>query len=81
MNDRLKNYLALTAGFIAITPLADAQIIYTDINPDSVLSNNGSMGMESLSLDINHDGISDFAIMQEYTSTYNMQNKIYGNKI
>jgi hypothetical protein len=56
---RLKNYLALTAGLVAISPLADAQIIYTDVDPDSVLTDN-----ESFQLDINNDGIFDYTIRQ-----------------
>jgi hypothetical protein len=58
MNDRLKNYLALTAGFVGISPLADAQIIYTDVNPDLVLSGWGA----SFQLDINNDSIFDFRV-------------------
>lgn len=61
ISNRLKSYLALTAGFIALSPLADAQIIYTDINPDSVLT-----GTESLLLDINNDGVFDYKITQGY---------------
>jgi hypothetical protein len=60
-NSRIKTYLALTAGFVAISPLADAQIIYTDVNPDSVLT-----GTESLLLDINNDGVFDYKITQGY---------------
>jgi hypothetical protein len=56
-NSRVKTYLALTAGFVAISPLADAQIIYTDVNPDSVLTGN-----ESFQIDINNDSIMDFKI-------------------
>jgi hypothetical protein len=67
MNNRLKNYLALTAGFVAISPLADAQIIYTDLNPDLVLG-----GWESsFQLDINKDSIFDFLV-------YHRKNRDYG---
>jgi hypothetical protein len=59
MNEQLKNYLALTAGFVALAPIADAQIIYVDINPDSVLTGN-----ESFQLDVNHDGTFDYKIKQ-----------------
>jgi hypothetical protein len=56
-NSRIKSYLALTAGFVAISPLADAQIIYTNVNPDSLLTGN-----ESFQIDINNDSIMDFKI-------------------
>ena len=71
-SSRLKSYLALTAGFVAISPLAEAQIIYTDINPDSVLT-----GVESFQLDINNDGIFDFSLKQKIFSWNNI--KHYSN--
>ena len=62
IGNKLKSYLALTAGFVAISPLADAQIIYTDVNPDSVLT-----GTESMQLDIDKDGTFDFKVkLQSY---------------
>jgi hypothetical protein len=63
----LKSYLALTAGFVAISPLTDAQIIYTDVNPDSVLTGN-----ESFQLDINKDGTFDYTIQHK---SFNSQGK------
>ena len=72
LSNRLKSYLALTAGFIALSPLADAQIIYTDIDPDSVLTGN-----DSFQLDINMDGTFDFILWQK-TFTRNSK-KYYGN--
>jgi hypothetical protein len=57
IKSRFNTYLALTAGFVALSPLAEAQIIYTDVNPDSVLTGN-----ESFQIDINNDSIMDFKI-------------------
>ena len=82
IRSRLKSYLALTAGFVAFSPLADAQIIYTDVNPDSVLTGN-----DSLLLDINHDGTFDFKVNQhkfKQGNSYRYDNHfigLYGNQV
>ncbi len=54
---KLKAYSAL-AGVAAVTPLAsDAQIIYTNVEPDTVVNFNGTY-----ELDLNSDGLIDFDV-------------------
>jgi hypothetical protein len=55
LSGKLKAYSAL-AGAAAIAGGADAQIIYTDVNPDVTKSANG----DSYSLDLNNDATPDF---------------------
>jgi hypothetical protein len=56
-NKKLKSYSALAASF-AIASQADAQVVYTDINPDSTVALDGNF----YNLDLNNDGTADFAI-------------------
>ena len=41
---------------------ANAQIIYTDVNPDSTITCLGSLCTKSYNVDLNNDGISDYSI-------------------
>lgn len=59
LNQKLKTYGALATGVIAIGNVADAQTIYTDIDPDSLLTGN----MSEYLLDLNNDGIKDYRII------------------
>jgi hypothetical protein len=57
---KLKNYSAL-AGTMAAAATANAQIVvYTDVTPDSTVNQGGIYN-----LDLNHDAITDFQIMQQ----------------
>jgi hypothetical protein len=60
---KLKAYSALAAGILAMGGSADAQIIYTDIDPDKVIETGSYM------LDLNNDGKADFEINQINGST------------
>jgi hypothetical protein len=75
MNDMLKNYLALTAGFAALSPLAHAQIIYTDVNPDLVLT-----GTNSIDIDLNNDGTHEYRFNHQSYSNNNYANFIVGDR-
>ncbi len=55
---KISAYSTLAAAFLAGRSEADAQIIYTDINPDTTFSQNNSL----YSLDLNNDGQPDFKI-------------------
>lgn len=64
----LEHYALLSGAFLAIGSNADAQIVYTDIDPD--LYTDGSFQ----SLDIDVDGIADFGFyMYFYTSWFDVQ--------
>lgn len=53
LNDKLKSYSAVAGTILATAASADAQIVYTDVNPDNVLTiTNGTMN----SFDVNFDG-------------------------
>ncbi len=55
---KLAAYSALAAGVIAVSGTANAQITYVDINPDEVYTAD-----HQLDIDLNTDGINDFAIL------------------
>lgn len=55
--DVLKRY-SLVFGCIALTPGVNAEIIYTDIDPDTILNSSG----EEFFLDLNNDSIPDYRI-------------------
>ena len=57
LNNKLKSYSALAGSMALIGTQADAQIIYTDINPDSTTTLAGSY----FNLDLDNGGIFDFA--------------------
>jgi hypothetical protein len=67
LSEKIKAYSALAGSVVALAPAANAQINYTDINPDSVFTNPGNFD-----IDINNDAINDFQfnfIKQTATST------------
>lgn len=55
LSEKIKAYSALAGSVVALAPAANAQINYTDINPDSVFTNPGNFD-----IDINNDAINDF---------------------
>ncbi len=55
---KLTAYTALAAGVVAAGTDADAQIVYVDIDPDEVYTQN-----HDLELDLNNDGIVDFTLL------------------
>lgn len=64
---KLKAYSAL-AGVAAVTPFAaEAQVIYSNIEPDTILA---GRGYNSFDLDLNSDGITDFSLTQYYSTSY-----------
>jgi hypothetical protein len=62
---KLKAYSAVAGTFIAATGAADAQVMYTDVMPDSTISNGGIY-----MLDLNNDDIADFKLMQTSGTLY-----------
>ena len=55
-NPKIKKYLALAGGISSAVSAANAQVVYTDINPDFLLTGN----FNTYNLDLNNDSISDF---------------------
>jgi hypothetical protein len=58
LNKKIARYAALTGGAVAVAGAADAQIIYTDINPDVTVSGH----QQGFQLDLNNDATVDFTI-------------------
>ncbi len=58
LNNKLKSYSALAGSIALISTQADAQIIYTDINPDSTTNIGGNF----YNLDLDNGGIFDYTI-------------------
>ncbi|MEI7801988.1 MAG: T9SS type A sorting domain-containing protein [Bacteroidota bacterium] len=52
--EKIASYTAMAAGILAVSKPADAQVIYTDVIPDTTIQN-GTYG-----LDLNNDGVTDF---------------------
>ncbi|MBC8046136.1 MAG: hypothetical protein H7Y00_05025, partial [Fimbriimonadaceae bacterium] len=67
---QLVHYSLLAGSLLAITNVAEAQIIYTDIDPDEILNSGTFLDEEEYSLDVNADGISDFNFRIAYHTSY-----------
>ncbi|MEZ5013596.1 MAG: T9SS type A sorting domain-containing protein [Chitinophagales bacterium] len=57
---RLAEYAAFAASVLVIANKAEAEVIYTDIDPDIVLDSNG----EGALVDMDNDGINDFGFLK-----------------
>ena len=58
LTKKITGYSSLAASLLAISNLASAQIVYTDVNPDVTDSGNGA----AYDLDLNNDATVDFRI-------------------
>lgn len=83
MNPNLKKYLALAGSVTTVVSNADAQVVYTDVNPDYLLTGN----LNTYDLDLNNDGVSEFSLMSIDTlinyvsSSYTYINNVRGAAI
>ena len=83
MNTKLKKYLALAGSVTTVVSNADAQVVYTDVNPDYLLTGN----LNTYDLDLNNDGVSEFSLMSIDTlinyvsSSYTYINNVRGAAI
>lgn len=60
LKEKLKSYSALATAVFGTASAADAQIVYTDVNPDAVITAvNGAL--DSYAVDFNNDGNEDLA--------------------
>ncbi len=70
LNNKLKSYSALAGSIALMSSQADAQIIYTDINPDSTTNIGGNF----YNLDLDNGGVFDYTITLNIgTGTYTSQ--------
>ncbi|MGB3075256.1 MAG: T9SS type A sorting domain-containing protein [Chitinophagales bacterium] len=58
LSKKITGYSSMAASLLAISNIANAQIMYTDVNPDFVGTGNGA----SYDLDLNNDGTTDFQV-------------------
>ncbi len=65
LDSKIKKYTALAGGITAIAGIANAQVVYTDINPDHLVTGNGG----SYNLDVDGDGTVDFGLITAVSST------------
>lgn len=72
LHKKLKGYSLCAGSMIAAAAAANAQVMYTDVNPDVVLENtSGTLPFfASYALDLNNDGTTDFTVaMRSSTSS------------
>lgn len=73
---KLAAYVAMCSAFLAAQKECDAQIVYTNVEPDTLIGF-GNL-YESYSLDLNNDGITDFFFVNDSdvsswsSNTYNL---------
>ena len=58
----LKKLTAFIVTAMMFSASANAQIVYTDVNPDSTITCSGTSCTKTYNLDLNNDGISDYSI-------------------
>lgn len=58
LTKKIKSYSALAGSMLAMANFANAQIVYTDVDPDATGTGDGA----SYNLDLNNDGTTDFVI-------------------
>ena len=78
----LKKYYAfiipIAIGMMFSSAVTNAQVVYTDMNPDILLNCSGNnLCSEEYSLDLNDDGISDFILatnklLKSYKAPYQL---------
>ncbi|HYV92675.1 MAG TPA: MopE-related protein, partial [Chitinophagales bacterium] len=57
LSEKLKSYSLLASALIGSEAVANAQVIYTDLDPDVT-----NYGVSAYSLDLNNDGVVDFTL-------------------
>ncbi len=57
LDSKIKKYAALAGGITAVASITNAQVVYTDINPDHLVTGN----LDTYLLDLNSDNIVDFS--------------------
>lgn len=70
LDKKLLNYVSASAAMLATGAAANAQVIYTDITPDDVISNTQNSGAWQIStIDFNNDAIMDFMVANNSISS------------
>ena len=66
----LKSYSALTGAFLLGAGAVQSQVVFTDINPDTLIQNN------TFDIDFDNDGIKDCALNQYTTPWYSAERRV-----
>jgi hypothetical protein len=61
-------YAAMTGAFLGVAESGDAQVVYTDVNPDRVVTSAGPDMYDYFPIDFDNDGIADIVI-QHYIAS------------
>jgi hypothetical protein len=62
------SYAAMTGAFLATGEQSDAQIVYTDVNPDRVVQSPGASMYDIFPIDFDNDGVADI-VVQHYIAS------------
>ena len=62
MKNNLKKYLSLSSAFVAVGVSANAQVVYTDVNPDLAVPGNNDHADSFYDIDIDNDSNIDFQL-------------------
>jgi hypothetical protein len=62
------SYAAMTGAFLATGERSEAQIVYTDINPDHTVQSTGAGLTDFFPIDFDNDGVAD-VVVQHYIAT------------
>lgn len=70
ISSKLKSYSALTGAFLLSAGATQGQVVFTDIDPDTIIHNN------NFDIDFDNDGIKDFVIHHSTSSYYGMDRRV-----
>ncbi len=79
LSEKIKRYSLVTSSALATAFAANAQVVYTDVNPD--YTGYGSLYGDAFSVDLNNDGITDFTINARSTNSYDSDRYWDGSSI
>lgn len=68
LESKFRNYSLLSGAFLLLNQRSDAQVVYTDVNPDTIFDGAG----EGAYFDIDLNSIYDFAVLNSSFTFYNV---------
>ncbi|HYV92743.1 MAG TPA: T9SS type A sorting domain-containing protein [Chitinophagales bacterium] len=83
LQQKLTSYSLCAGSVLAASAAANAQVMYTDVNPDVVLENSaGTLPFDiSYALDLNNDSITDFNITVQSSTSSSTNQVLYAEGI
>ncbi len=76
----LKRYCTFTVTAMLFSAISNAQIVYTDVTPDSTMFCGGAICAKNYNLDLNNDGNNDFTLSASASAT-NTNPTHYGKRV